>query len=157
MMQPPSHVLVRTGVYHASNEATIGLGPLGSWRVAIEGKWYNQGDGESVRVVFERLRIKPVGVLGAKLPEWLPQVRGAQISAATSRIPEASPTSSKGDHGRGHERHDRRDQERRGLGDALRGRGLSVGNGEEQRQHFLVREEGRLLARPCVTDDFITS
>lgn len=32
------------------------------------------GDGRSVKVMFDKFKVKPVGVLGLNLPEWLPQV-----------------------------------------------------------------------------------
>lgn len=34
----------------ANNSAVFGLGPLGSWQVAIEGVWKSAGDGQSVKV-----------------------------------------------------------------------------------------------------------
>jgi hypothetical protein len=55
------------------NEATLGLGLLGSWKLAIEGGWFQQLGEDAVRVVFARLTIKPVGLLGQPFPDWFPQ------------------------------------------------------------------------------------
>ena len=59
----------------ATNEAVLGLGPLGSWKLGIEGKWLGRGDGRTSRVVFDQVQVKPVGILGLPLPDWMPQVR----------------------------------------------------------------------------------
>lgn len=62
------------GAIAASNEVLLGLGPLGSWRVGVAGKWLSQAEGDCVRVVFESLNLKLVGLMGLTLPEWMPQV-----------------------------------------------------------------------------------
>mmetsp|Transcript_13410 Transcript_13410/g.28682 ORF Transcript_13410/g.28682 Transcript_13410/m.28682 type:complete len:286 (-) Transcript_13410:678-1535(-) len=62
------------GLIQTSNEAVFGFGPFGSWQVGIEGVWRNTGDGKTVRVVFDKLRVRPVELLGLKLPDWLPQM-----------------------------------------------------------------------------------
>ena len=66
--------LCGAGELLATNEAVLGLGPFGSWQLGIEGKWLSRGDGRTVRVVFERLKFKPVGIMGLPLPAWMPQV-----------------------------------------------------------------------------------
>ncbi|GAX78142.1 hypothetical protein CEUSTIGMA_g5584.t1 [Chlamydomonas eustigma] len=64
----------RPGAFSTINEATLGLGLLGSWKLAIEGGWFQQDGDDAVKVVFERLSVKPVGLQGQPLPDWLPQV-----------------------------------------------------------------------------------
>jgi hypothetical protein len=63
-----------SGALSTVNEATLGLGLLGSWKLAIEGGWFQQLGEDAVRVVFARLTIKPVGLLGQPFPDWFPQV-----------------------------------------------------------------------------------
>ena len=76
-----------TGTLNAVNELLLGLGPFGSWRVGIEGKWLAldlEGESEGAqavrpvkhRVVFDRLSLRLVGLMGLTLPSWLPPVRG---------------------------------------------------------------------------------
>uniref|UniRef100_A0A7S0WPR3 Plastid lipid-associated protein/fibrillin conserved domain-containing protein n=1 Tax=Chlamydomonas leiostraca TaxID=1034604 RepID=A0A7S0WPR3_9CHLO len=62
------------GSITTTNEAVFGFGPLGSWSLAIDGAWRNTGDGKSVKVIFDKFKVKPVGLLGLQLPQWLPQV-----------------------------------------------------------------------------------
>mmetsp|Transcript_22758 Transcript_22758/g.62885 ORF Transcript_22758/g.62885 Transcript_22758/m.62885 type:complete len:292 (-) Transcript_22758:888-1763(-) len=82
------------GCIQASNEAEFGLGPFGTWRVAILGKWLPGGSflgegeaqsGQVVKVVFERLKIKPVGMMGVPLPNWLPEALLSLGAASVER------------------------------------------------------------------------
>ncbi|KAG2498285.1 hypothetical protein HYH03_003546 [Edaphochlamys debaryana] len=56
----------------ASNSAVFGFGPLGGWRVGIEGVWRDSGDGKTARVLFDQVSVKPVSALGLPVPSWLP-------------------------------------------------------------------------------------
>ena len=55
-MSEPQNTLELTGAIRSSNSAVFGLGPLGSWRIGIEGNWKNTGDGKTVWVAFDRFR-----------------------------------------------------------------------------------------------------
>ncbi|PNH09940.1 hypothetical protein TSOC_003415 [Tetrabaena socialis] len=67
--------LSESGSLMASNSAVFGFGPLGSWRVGIEGLWRNSGDGMTARVLFDRVSVRPVAALGLPLPGWLPPLK----------------------------------------------------------------------------------
>ncbi|EFJ50822.1 hypothetical protein VOLCADRAFT_120517 [Volvox carteri f. nagariensis] len=59
----------------ASNSAVLGFGPMGSWKVGIEGIWRDSGDGKTARVLFDQVSIKPVSAMGLAAPSWLPPLR----------------------------------------------------------------------------------
>ncbi|KXZ55858.1 hypothetical protein GPECTOR_2g1409 [Gonium pectorale] len=67
--------LSETGALVASNTAVFGFGPLGSWRIGIEGVWRDAGDGRTARVLFDQVSVKPVGALGLKAPAWVPPLK----------------------------------------------------------------------------------
>ncbi|GLC43895.1 hypothetical protein PLESTB_000920600 [Pleodorina starrii] len=64
-----------SGSLVASNSAVFGFGPLGSWRVGIEGVWRDSGDGKTARVLFDQVSIKPDSAMGLPAPSWLPPLR----------------------------------------------------------------------------------
>ncbi|MEW5306173.1 MAG: hypothetical protein WDW36_008659 [Sanguina aurantia] len=57
-----------------SNTAVFGLGPGGSWTVCISGTWADRGDGRTVKVQFDNLKVRMAGFAGLTLPDWLPEV-----------------------------------------------------------------------------------
>ncbi|GFR46872.1 hypothetical protein Agub_g8513, partial [Astrephomene gubernaculifera] len=70
------------GSLTASNSAVFGLGPLGSWRVGIQGVWRSAGDGRTARVLFDQMSVKPVAALGLPAPSWLPPLKLAAGGSA---------------------------------------------------------------------------
>lgn len=50
------------------------------------GRWISQGDGASVRVVFDRVNVELAGVMGLPLPRWLPRVSASTCGANRSSI-----------------------------------------------------------------------
>eukprot|EP00798_Chlamydomonas_sp_ICE-L_P032527 gene32527-17241_t len=74
------------GAIRSSNTAVFGLGPLGSWRIGIEGSWRNTGDGRTAMIAFDSFKMRPIGWLGVKLPTWLPNLElGTGSSQSESR------------------------------------------------------------------------
>jgi hypothetical protein len=61
------------GALRASNWALFGGGPLGVWRVAIEGEWRRRdsgggGDAATVDVSFDAFSTQIVGIFGLRFP-----------------------------------------------------------------------------------------
>lgn len=63
------------GIVHACNLALISLGPLGLWKLGIEGTWEPREDGIVADVRFSRAAIRPVSFWGFTVGEsacaWL--------------------------------------------------------------------------------------
>ncbi|KAF6257603.1 hypothetical protein COO60DRAFT_1523033 [Scenedesmus sp. NREL 46B-D3] len=65
------------GCVRSTNQAEFGLGPFGSWRVAIRGSWLAAGrqqPSNTALVVFDEFGVQLTGWL-VKLPKQLPEVR----------------------------------------------------------------------------------
>lgn len=61
-----------------NNVAVFGLGPLGKFKVAIEGTWTpskSNKDGKSADVKFKAFSVKMNGFLGLQLPDVLPEMK----------------------------------------------------------------------------------
>lgn len=69
-----------------NNVAVFGLGPLGKFKVAIEGTWTpskSNKDGKSADVKFEAFSVKMNGFLGLPLPDVLPEMKIPIINGRT--------------------------------------------------------------------------
>lgn len=55
------------------NSAEFSFGPLGRWRISVDGRWLDMGDGVSAHAWFECFRLRPLEVMGLPLSA-LPEV-----------------------------------------------------------------------------------
>ncbi|GIL47342.1 hypothetical protein Vafri_4185 [Volvox africanus] len=73
-LPPQTLSLNQSGAVVANNSAVLGFGPLGSWRLGIQGVWRDSGDGKTARVLFDQVSVKPVAAMGLAVPSWMPPV-----------------------------------------------------------------------------------